>query len=233
MLRTISSCSGPSSMPNSSAIFRPGKLACLVRRKNEPASRCRTMKPSGVCTIHDCSASSRMVRWKRSPRSSGSNRSIAGSSRSATVVMRRWSCDGQEQGVLARVAHEYAARDLDGLGAGVGRAPGNAVALGRVGQHDRRVAQRRRARWRRRRPVAGPGIGPDVVVVAAGGEEERLVAEAGRLVGAERIAGEGGGGAEGGGGQGGGGPPRPGGGASGGGPPPGQEGFDGPRRHPP
>src|SRR5215218_1433645 len=98
--------------------------------------------------------------------------------RSAEVRGRRlWSCDGEQQRVLARIAHEYAACDLDWLAAGVSGAPRHAVAFGRIREHDRRVAQRRRAGRRRRRAVAGPGVRPEVVVVAAGGEEERLVAE--------------------------------------------------------
>jgi len=48
-------------MPNSSAIFRPGKLHCLERRKNEPASRSSTMTASGDWTIQAWAARSFMT----------------------------------------------------------------------------------------------------------------------------------------------------------------------------
>jgi hypothetical protein len=48
MFLTISSCSGPSLMPNSPAMVRPGKIADLVRRKNSPDSRSSTTKPNGL-----------------------------------------------------------------------------------------------------------------------------------------------------------------------------------------
>ncbi len=42
MLRRISSSSGPSSIPNSSAIFIPGNSALRERRKKPAASRSST-----------------------------------------------------------------------------------------------------------------------------------------------------------------------------------------------
>ncbi len=47
MFLTISSCSGPSVIPNRSAIVSPGKTASLVRRKNSPDSRSSTVNPNG------------------------------------------------------------------------------------------------------------------------------------------------------------------------------------------
>ena len=47
MLRRICSSSGPSGTSNISAIFMPGKVAALVRRKNAAASRSSTKKPTG------------------------------------------------------------------------------------------------------------------------------------------------------------------------------------------
>ncbi|TMK97428.1 MAG: hypothetical protein E6G41_18215 [Actinobacteria bacterium] len=69
MLRRISSYSGPDSMPNSSAIFIPGKVALRVRRKNVAASRSSTKYASGDSASQLFSASSAMVSWYRSPRS--------------------------------------------------------------------------------------------------------------------------------------------------------------------
>ena len=47
MLWTISSCSGPSLIPNSSPIVSPGNTAAFVRRKNSPDSRSSTVNPNG------------------------------------------------------------------------------------------------------------------------------------------------------------------------------------------
>ena len=67
----------------------------------------------------------------------------------------------------------------------------HAVPLGRVGEHDRRVAQRGESLRRRRRAGALPGVRTDVMVVAAGGEEGGLLAELRHEVEAEHVAVEG------------------------------------------
>ena len=47
MLFSTFSCSGPSVMPNSSAICRPGNVVCRARRKKSPDSPSSTMYASG------------------------------------------------------------------------------------------------------------------------------------------------------------------------------------------
>jgi hypothetical protein len=59
-------------MPKISAIFMPGNVKLLLRRKNSPASRSTATQPSGMVASQPCSASSAMAAWKRSPRRSGS-----------------------------------------------------------------------------------------------------------------------------------------------------------------
>ncbi len=78
--------------------------------------------------------------------------------------------------VARRVAHERVVGALLDAAGGVG-AREHALALLRVGQHDRGVAQRGGAGRRRRRAAALPGVRAEVMVIAAGGEECRLRAE--------------------------------------------------------
>ena len=61
MLRSISSRSGPESMPNSSAIFMPGDVALRVRKKNAHASRSSTTKPKGAAASQVWSLRSRIT----------------------------------------------------------------------------------------------------------------------------------------------------------------------------
>ena len=49
MLFSTFSCSGPSVMPNSAAISRPGNVVCRARRKKSPDSPSSTMYASGEC----------------------------------------------------------------------------------------------------------------------------------------------------------------------------------------
>jgi hypothetical protein len=63
MLRSISSCSGPSSIPNSSAICLPGNVALFVRRKKLAASRSRTTYAIGERASQPRSRSSATAAW--------------------------------------------------------------------------------------------------------------------------------------------------------------------------
>ena len=65
MLRRICSSSGPSGTSNISAIFIPGKVAALVRRKNAADSRSSTKKPTGEVASQLARLSSSIVSWKR------------------------------------------------------------------------------------------------------------------------------------------------------------------------
>jgi hypothetical protein len=67
------SYSGPESTPWTSSIFRPGKVALVVRRKNVAASRSSTKNPIGAARATQVfSPSSSKASWKRGPASAAS-----------------------------------------------------------------------------------------------------------------------------------------------------------------